>query len=113
MRVIPNEVPRFFFPAALWRARDAERDLLFTKALGDDGGCAAARCAGVSPESCSSRHVHLDRGTAIFCFGPHERSHRATFAWETTRPARASAIPRRISATCSSSVKYNLRVIPT
>jgi hypothetical protein len=26
--VIPNEVPRFFFPAALWRARDAERDLL-------------------------------------------------------------------------------------
>src|SRR5271168_4855482 len=27
-RVIPNEVPRFFFPAAVWRARDAERDLL-------------------------------------------------------------------------------------
>ena len=27
--VIPNEVPRFFFTAAVWRARDAERDLLF------------------------------------------------------------------------------------
>jgi hypothetical protein len=26
--VIPTEVPRFFFPAALWRARDAGRDLL-------------------------------------------------------------------------------------
>ena len=28
-RVIPNEVPRFFFPAAVRRARDAERDLFF------------------------------------------------------------------------------------
>jgi hypothetical protein len=27
--VIPNEAPRFFFPAAVWRARDAVRDLLF------------------------------------------------------------------------------------
>jgi len=32
-RVIPNEVPRFFFPAAFWRARDAERDLLFAQTL--------------------------------------------------------------------------------
>ena len=30
--VIPNGVPRFFFPAAVWRARDAERDLLFAEA---------------------------------------------------------------------------------
>jgi len=32
-RVIPNGVPRFFFPAAGWRARDAERDLLFAEQL--------------------------------------------------------------------------------
>ena len=30
-RVIPNEVPRIFFPVAVWRARDAERDLAFLR----------------------------------------------------------------------------------
>jgi hypothetical protein len=30
LRVISNAVPRFFFPAAVWRARDVERDLLFS-----------------------------------------------------------------------------------
>jgi hypothetical protein len=32
--VIPNEVPHFFFPAALRRARDAERDLLSAEQSG-------------------------------------------------------------------------------
>jgi hypothetical protein len=31
LRAIPNGVPRFFFPAAVWRARDAVRDLLFAE----------------------------------------------------------------------------------
>jgi hypothetical protein len=34
-RVIPNGVPRFFFPAAVWRARDAERDLLSAETASD------------------------------------------------------------------------------
>jgi hypothetical protein len=29
--VIPTVVPRFFFPAAVWRARDGETDLLFAE----------------------------------------------------------------------------------
>jgi hypothetical protein len=29
--VIPNEVPRFFFTATFWRARDADKDLLSAK----------------------------------------------------------------------------------
>src|SRR5271170_2872894 len=32
-RVIPTAVPRFFFRAGLWRARDGVRDLLFAHQL--------------------------------------------------------------------------------
>src|SRR5208282_4811888 len=39
LRVVPNGVPRFFFPAALWRARDAQRDLLFAETAHRKFGC--------------------------------------------------------------------------
>jgi hypothetical protein len=43
-RVIANAVPRFLFPAAVWRARDAERDALLwqkrraVSQMNDSGG---------------------------------------------------------------------------
>jgi hypothetical protein len=40
-RVIPNVVPRFFFPAEVWRAWDTARDLLFTSS--QNRGPASAR----------------------------------------------------------------------
>jgi hypothetical protein len=55
VRVIPNGVPRFFFPAAFGRARDAQRDLLFV----ETSRLVAVRSVEVSTRTRKSLEVFL------------------------------------------------------